>query len=564
LGDAAFMSIDDFLEHYRKRELLRFLTCGSVDDGKSTLIGRLLHDSQGVYDDQLDAARLASVKHGTTGGKLDLALLMDGLQAEREQGITIDVAYRYFSTPRRKFIIADTPGHVQYTRNMATGASTCDLAVILVDATRGVLDQTRRHAFIATLLGIRHLVVGVNKMDLVDFSEARFLEIREEFSAFAAKLQISDVHFIPLSALDGDNVVHTSARTPWYRGGPLLDYLENLHIASDRNLIDLRLAVQLVERPSSTFRGYAGSVASGIIRRGDEVTILPSGTRTRVREIYGVDGPAEQAFAPMPITVEFEDQVDASRGDMLVHPNNAPRLEQEFEAMLVWMHQEPASQGREYLIKHTTVLAPAVISQLRYRINVNTLRREECDQLALNEIGRARVETARFLAVDSYQRNRATGAFILIDRMTNATVAAGMILDRDPAEVVLPRRAPLRPHDSHGPSLDDWQRRIGHTRFRIDVTSPHAAELCEALRDELFKRGFFAYVLTLESSGLDETLGQVGVSVIVPCPGSHVAHVKAMSSKGAYAEFDSPEATARDICDRLDAEGVLKTLPEQL
>ncbi|MFP5247692.1 MAG: sulfate adenylyltransferase subunit 1, partial [Thermoanaerobaculia bacterium] len=364
------MSISTFLEQYRKRELLRFLTCGSVDDGKSTLIGRLLHDSHGVYEDQLSAARRDSAKHGTTGGELDLALLVDGLQAEREQGITIDVAYRYFSTGTRKYIIADAPGHEQYTRNMATGASTCDLAVILVDATRGVLDQTRRHAFIATLLGIRHLVVAVNKMDLADYSQQRFDSIREDFAAFAAKLQVSDVHFIPMSALKGDNVVHDSEAMPWYRGGPLLDYLETLHIASDRNLIDLRLAVQLVARPNAEFRGYAGTIASGILRKGDEITVLPSGRRTRVREIHTVDGVRDQAFAPMPVTVTLADEVDASRGDMLVHPNNAPRVERDLEAMVVWMQDEPATTKREYLLKQTTVLVPAIVTDIRYRINV--------------------------------------------------------------------------------------------------------------------------------------------------------------------------------------------------
>jgi bifunctional enzyme CysN/CysC len=325
------------LERYENRDLLRFLTCGSVDDGKSTLIGRLLHDSQMVYDDLLAAARCDTIRHGTTEDEIDFALLVDGLEAEREQGITIDVAYRYFSTPKRIFIIADTPGHEQYTRNMATGASNSDLAIILVDARKGLLDQTRRHAFIASLLGIRHLVVAVNKMDLVGYAEERFEEIRSRFADFAAKLQVTDIDFIPMSALRGENVVHSGESMPWYQGPPLLSFLETVHIAGDRNLIDLRFPVQMVLRPDLDDRGYAGSVASGILRPGDEVMILPSMRSSRIRRITTFDGDVGEAFAPMAVTVMLEGETDVSRGDMLVHPGNVPEMTREFEAMLVWM-----------------------------------------------------------------------------------------------------------------------------------------------------------------------------------------------------------------------------------
>jgi bifunctional enzyme CysN/CysC len=547
-------AIDTFLDHYRRRELLRFLTCGSVDDGKSTLIGRLLHDSQGVYDDQLSAARRDSVKHGTTGGELDLALLVDGLQAEREQGITIDVAYRYFSTPRRKFIIADTPGHEQYTRNMATGASTCDLAVILVDATRGVLDQTRRHAFIATLLGIRHLVVAINKMDLVDYSEARFESIREDFAGFAAKLQVGDVHFIPISALKGDNVVHGTDAMPWYRGGPLLDYLETLHIASDRNLIDLRLPVQLVVRPSAEFRGYAGSLASGVLRPGDAVTVLPSGRQTSVRSIHTIDGEKSEAFAPMPVTVTLADEVDASRGDMLVSPNNAPRVEQEFEAMLVWMHDEPAATKREYLLKQTTVLVPALISEVRYRINVNTLHRETCDELRLNEIGRVRIETPRLLAFDSYVRNRATGAFILIDRITNATVAAGMILDRDPAEMVA--------------STQGAGKRTAREPFVLLLEGDAASEAVgRQLEESLRSRGVLAWALDRRELSTDDPAEAAGRCVSIVTAMRRIGAISILPRESALEAALSNagiEAVRHGVPDGPDAAGrILEELAQQ-
>ncbi len=425
-------SIDSFTR-YEERDLLRFLTCGSVDDGKSTLIGRLLYDAGAAFEDQLDAARKATRKRADFEGELDFSLLVDGLEAEREQGITIDVAYRYFSTPRRNFIIADTPGHEQYTRNMATGASHCNLAVILVDARLGVLPQTRRHAFIASLLGIRHVVVAVNKMDMVGYSAARFDEIRAELSDFAARLQVSDLEFIPLSALKGDNVVFRSEQMPWYEGRPLLDLLEHVHVASDANLIDLRFPVQYVMRPDADARAYAGTLLSGILRAGERVVILPSMRETRIGTIVTAAGAIEEAHAPMAVAVTLTDDVDVSRGDMLVHPNNVPDLTREIEAMIVWMSERPLRRGNEYLLKHTSVLVPASIAELRYRTNIDTLRREDADSLSLNEIGRARIEVPRTLAVDGYARNRGTGAFILIDRITNETVGAGMVVDRDTA-----------------------------------------------------------------------------------------------------------------------------------
>ncbi len=430
-----------FLAAYQQRDLLRLLTCGSVDDGKSTLIGRLLHDSHALFDDQMTALEKLSTKHGTTGGDLDFALLLDGLAAEREQGITIDVAYRYFSTARRKFIIADTPGHVQYTRNMATGASNCDLAVILIDARNGVLDQTRRHAFIATLLGIRHLVVAVNKMDLVEYRQEVFEQVREQFTDFAARLQVSDVHFIPVSAVQGENVVRTvRPRCPGTRARACSTTSRR---CTSPATATWSTCASRSRSCSGRTRASAASAARwprAILRRGAEVVALPSGRRSRVRGIDTFDGELEEAFPPQSVTVTLEDELDLSRGDMLVAPGNVPHLEHSFEAMLVWMAEEPMRPGAGgYLIKQATTVAPAAVDELRYRINVSTLHRETADQLALNDIGRVRIESPRLLAFDPYRKNRETGAFILIDRLTNATVAAGTILEREPAETRLDR-----------------------------------------------------------------------------------------------------------------------------
>ena len=413
-------------------ELLRLATAGSVDDGKSTLIGRLLYDSKAIFQDQLDAIEATSARMGAD--YTNLALLTDGLRAEREQGITIDVAYRYFATPRRKFIIADTPGHIQYTRNMVTGASTADLALILVDARKGIIEQSRRHAFLSTLLQIPHLVLCVNKMDLVDWSEERFQEISDEFRDFAAKLDVNDLTSIPMSALQGDNVVTRSGNMDWYEGTSLLHHMEQVHIASDRNLIDARFPVQYVLRPYSNdihdYRGYAGTVAGGSFKPGDEVLVLPAGFTSTVKSIDSADGPLDEAYSPMSVTITLNDEIDISRGDMICRPHNQPRITQDVEAMVCWMDDTTSLTPRRKLaIKHTTRSARALVKDLQYRLDVNTLHRDDqAGELALNEIGRVTLRTTLPLFCDEYRRNRTTGSFILIDEDTNATVGAGMIL----------------------------------------------------------------------------------------------------------------------------------------
>jgi bifunctional enzyme CysN/CysC len=412
-------------------ELVRFATAGSVDDGKSTLIGRLLYDTKSIFEDQLASVERASGQRGD--GYMNLALLTDGLRAEREQGITIDVAYRYFHTPRRKFIIADTPGHEQYTRNMVTGASTADLALVLVDARKGVLEQSRRHAFIASLLRIPHLVVCVNKMDLVEFDQTVFDRITAEFSGWLAKLDIHDVTFIPISALHGDNVVDRSERMPWYAGTSLLYHLEHVHVASDRNLRDPRFPVQWVVRPMSDehhdYRGYAGEVASGVLRAGDEVVVLPSGRTSRIASIDTFEGELDEAYPPLSVTLHLEDDIDVSRGDMICRSENRPTEAREIDAMVCWMSERPLTPSSRYRIKHTTRTALAKVDEVRYRIDVNSLHREqEANGLELNEIGRLRLRLSSPLFVDEYRRNRATGSFILIDESTNDTVGAGMVL----------------------------------------------------------------------------------------------------------------------------------------
>jgi bifunctional enzyme CysN/CysC len=417
-------------------DILRFATAGSVDDGKSTLIGRLLYDSKSIFADQLEAVERTSRDRGED--YTNLALLTDGLRAEREQGITIDVAYRYFATPRRKFIIADTPGHIQYTRNMVTGASTADLAVVLVDARNGLTEQSRRHAFLTTLLRVPHMVLAVNKMDLVDYSAEVFERITEEFSAFAARLDIGDLSFIPISALHGDNVVDRSANMPWYDGPSLLHHLEHVHIASDRNMIDVRFPVQYVIRPHAAtdaelhdYRGYAGQVAGGVLKPGDEVLHLPSGFSTKVRRIEAAGTEIPEAFAPMSVTLLLDDDVDISRGDMICRPNNRPAAAQDIEAMICWMASETALARRSRLIvKHTSRTVKAIVTDLHYRIDVNTLHRDEAaTQLGLNEIGRVRLRLTQPIFCDPYARNRTTGGLILIDEGTNATVGAAMITE---------------------------------------------------------------------------------------------------------------------------------------
>ncbi|MBM7061588.1 sulfate adenylyltransferase subunit CysN [Pseudomonas sp. UL073] len=429
-SDLISQDIVAYLAQHERKELLRFLTCGNVDDGKSTLIGRLLHDTKMIYEDHLEAITKDSKKVGTTGEEVDLALLVDGLQAEREQGITIDVAYRYFSTAKRKFIIADTPGHEQYTRNMATGASTCDLAIILIDARYGVQTQTKRHSFIASLLGIKHIVVAINKMDLKGFDQGVFEQIKADYLKFAEGISLkpTSLFFVPMSALKGDNVVNKSEQSPWYTGQSLMEILETVEVAGDRNFADLRFPVQYVNRPNLNFRGFAGTLASGIVRKGDEVIALPSGKGSKVKSIVTYEGELEQAGPGQAITLTLEDEIDVSRGDMLVHADNRPQVVDSFDAMLVWMAEEPMLPGKKYDIKRATSYVPGSIASIAHRVDVNTLEEGAASSLQLNEIGKVKVALDAPIALDGYAQNRTTGAFIVIDRLTNGTVGAGMII----------------------------------------------------------------------------------------------------------------------------------------
>ena len=433
------MSIEEFLKKDEQKDLLRFLTAGSVDDGKSTLIGRLLFDSKKLYEDQLDALERDSKRVGNAGEHIDYALLLDGLKAEREQGITIDVAYRYFSTNNRKFIIADTPGHEQYTRNMITGGSTANLAIILVDARIGVITQTKRHSYLVSLLGIKHVVLAVNKMDLVDFSKEVFDKIVSDYKAFVEPLNIPDIQCIPLSALEGDNVVEKSDRTPWYEGTSLLEYLETVHIGNDHNLKDFRYPVQYVLRPNLDFRGFCGKVSSGVIRKGDEIMALPSGKKSHVKSIVTYEGEIDYAFPPMSVTITLEDEIDVSRGEMLVHPDNLPMVGRNFEAMLVWMDEEKMDMEKSFFLKHTTNTSRTRIDSIEYKMDINTMEHlsvengrltKEDVPMQLNQIAKVVLTSSKELFFDSYSDNKATGAFILIDPITNNTSAVGMIINQ--------------------------------------------------------------------------------------------------------------------------------------
>ncbi|WP_277960872.1 sulfate adenylyltransferase subunit CysN [Pseudomonas sp. RIT-To-2] len=485
-----------YLGQHERKELLRFLTCGNVDDGKSTLIGRLLHDSKMIYEDHLEAITRDSKKVGTTGEDIDLALLVDGLQAEREQGITIDVAYRYFSTAKRKFIIADTPGHEQYTRNMATGASTCDLAIILVDARYGVQTQTRRHSYIASLLGIKHIVVAINKMDLKGFDEGVFEEIKADYLKFAEGIALkpTSLHFVPMSALKGDNVVNHSERSPWYTGQTLMEILETVEVAADRNLTDLRFPVQYVNRPNLNFRGFAGTLASGIVHKGDEVVVLPSGKSSRVKSIVTFEGELEQAGPGQAVTLTMEDEIDISRGDLLVHADNVPAVTDSFDAMLVWMAEEPMLPGKKYDIKRATSYVPGSIASIVHKVDVNTLAEGPGSALALNEIGRVKVALDASIALDGYDSNRTTGAFIVIDRLTNGTVGAGMII-----------APPVVPHGSashHGKlahvATEERALRFGQQPATVlfsGLSGAGKSTLAYAVERKLFDMGRAVFVL---------------------------------------------------------------------
>jgi sulfate adenylyltransferase subunit 1 len=421
--------IDAYLKQHENKEILRFLTCGNVDDGKSTLIGRLLYDSKMIYEDQLESISKDSVKSGTTGEAIDLALLVDGLQAEREQGITIDVAYRYFSTTKRKFIIADTPGHEQYTRNMATGASNCQLAVILIDARYGVQTQTRRHSYIASLLGIKHIVVAINKMDIKDYSEQVYNDIRDEYSAFAKELGMNDVHFVPLSALVGDNVVNKSENMPWYQGETLMYLLENIEITSDVSDEEMRFPVQFVNRPNLDFRGYCGTLASGVIKPGDDISVLPSGKESTVKAIVTYEGEQADAVSGEAVTVTLEDEIDISRGDMIVHRGHQPHVANEFKATVVWMTEQPLVTGKQYNFKVGVSDSAGTLTAIDHQIDVNTLAENKADELAINEIGLCEFSLNKPVVFDGYKDNRYTGSFIIIDRLTNVTIGAGMITE---------------------------------------------------------------------------------------------------------------------------------------
>ena len=471
-----------YLKEHEEKALLRLLTCGSVDDGKSTLIGRLLHDSKMIYEDQLAAINADSRQSGTQGERPDLALLVDGLQAEREQGITIDVAYRYFSTAKRKFIIADTPGHEQYTRNMATGASTCDLAIILIDARYGVQTQTRRHTYIANLLGIKHLVVAINKMDLVDFSRDRFEQIRNDYLDFAEKLNLGDVRFVPMSALEGDNVVNRSDRTPWYTDGSIMEILETVEIDGDRNLADFRFPVQYVNRPDLNFRGYAGTVASGVVKPGDTVTALPSRKQSTVKSIVTWEGERDEAFAGQAVTLTLNDEIDISRGDTLALSDNLPDVHHALDAMVVWMAEQPLQPGRRYSIKLASSMVDGTVRDIEHRVDVNSLDKGSADQLGLNEIGLCHLMLEKGVPFDRYRDNRTMGAFIIIDRMTHVTVGAGMICGKTEAD-----GNTLLPVSAH-----DRQVRLGHKPGWVVL--PEGADV-KRLERNLFDRGYLPVVV---------------------------------------------------------------------
>lgn len=507
------LDIHEFLNRDEKKNLLRLITCGSVDDGKSTLIGRLMFDSKMLYDDQLSALEKDSKRIGHAGEDIDYALLLDGLKAEREQGITIDIAYRYFSTNKRKFIIADTPGHEQYTRNMVTGASTANLAIVLVDATKGVITQTRRHTFLVSLLGIKHVVLAVNKMDLVQYSKKVFSSICEEYKSFVNQLDIPDVEFIPISALKGDNVVEKSEATPWYQGKSMLAHIETVHVGSDRNFDDLRYPVQYVSRPDRDFRGFCARVASGIISKGDTIMALPSKKTSKVTSIITYDGELERAFPPQSVTITLEDEIDISRGEMIVHPDNLSHVERQFEAMLVWMDEKPMNPHGQFYIKHNTNTTKARFDSIRYKVDVNTLVKSDISHLELNEIGRVVITTVKPLFFDAYKKNKSTGSFVLIDPVTNNTSAVGMIIDKIHADG-LPHKITTADKEkiNKGVGLiseQEYQEQYNQKGASIWITGLHGSgknELAYSLEKRLFEKG--ATVVLLDGSSVRSGLSK--------------------------------------------------------
>ncbi len=537
--------INAYLAQHERKELLRLLTCGSVDDGKSTLIGRLLHDSKMIYEDQLAAIEADSVKSSTTG-RLDLALLVDGLQAEREQGITIDVAYRYFSTAKRKFIIADTPGHEQYTRNMATGASTCDLAIILIDARNGVQTQTRRHSFIASLLGIKHIIVAINKMDLVGYKESVYENIKAGYLEFSEKLESASFHFIPVSALNGDNVVNVSKNMPWYEGSALMSILETVEISAARNYTDFRFPVQYVNRPNLNFRGFCGTVASGVIRKGDEITVLPSNKTSRIKSIVTFDEELELAHTEMAITLTLEDEIDVSRGDVIAHSDNLPIYRNNFEATLVWMTDSPLLPGKDYQLKIGTITVSGQIKTLCHKIDVNSLEELKTPLLELNEIGFVEITLNKEVSFDAYKENRATGSFIIIDPLTNVTIGAGMI-DCEQQE----RKPQTETHNIHV-TKEERAARYGQrpaTIMFIGVSGSGKSTLAHGLERRLFDKGRVSTVLdgktmrlgiskdlTYDAEGRAENLRR----------SAHIAKFLNDSGVICCASFVAPNADSRE------------------
>jgi sulfate adenylyltransferase large subunit len=506
-SDLISTDIDAYLAQHEQKELLRFLTCGNVDDGKSTLIGRLLHDSKMIYEDQLAAVQADSVKSGTTGaGKIDLALLVDGLQAEREQGITIDVAYRYFSTSTRKFIIADTPGHEQYTRNMATGASTCDMAVILIDARYGVQTQTKRHSYIASLLGIKHVIVAINKMDLVDFNQEKYNAIKQDYVDFISTLDLPDVHFIPMSALDGDNVVNPSKNTPWYTGKTMMETLNTIEIGNDRNFSDARFPVQYVNRPNLDFRGFCGTVASGVFHKGETITVLPSGKTSKIKSIITQDGDLDEAFARMAVTLTMEDEIDISRGDMIIGTDTSTAIvADKFNATIVWMAEQAMTPGRQYTIKLATRSVSGSVSAINHRIDVNTLEQHSATELNLNEIASCTVSVNAPVVFDPYKQNKGTGAFIIIDRLTNVTVGAGMISGTSDN------------NNLSDVSTEERAARYSQKATSISLTGKNSQTFAYQLERKLFDTGHAATIIENDSADnelLVQTIKKAGLICI--------------------------------------------------